>query len=244
MNYKKIFNLVGVGAVCQHFFSLINNNFLNKGAVMNKLAMVAQLALCFVFVFCNNSGGQTRPSEAEVKKIAVKAKASVSTFKDDRDGKTYKKVTIGGQTWMAENLNYEESGSVCYKNSVENCEKYGRLYNWYEAFACPSGWHLPSDEEWTTLVENVHSSKILKSKSGWNKDGNGTDDYEFSALPGGCMVPNGGGFSNVGYSGYWWTARLRDGRSADIRNISYEDERVKPNEDVLSYRFSVRCVQD
>jgi uncharacterized protein (TIGR02145 family) len=136
----------------------------------------------------------------------VKPTPSVSAFKDSRDGKTYKKVTIGTQTWMAENLNYAANNSVCYGNSAENCAEYSRLYNWATAkTACPTGWHLPSDDEWTMLTDNVGGSKTagtkLKSAEGWNKDGNGTDDYGFSALPGGSGS-SGGGFDDAGDYGH------------------------------------------
>jgi len=111
------------------------------------------------------------------------------TFVDSRDGKTYKTVKIGTQTWMAENLNYSASGSKYYKNYAENSDIYGRLYNWSQALeACPVGWHLPSDAEWKVLVKYVgkKAGKKLKSTSGWKggwiKNGNGTDEYGFSAL--------------------------------------------------------------
>ncbi|MCL2102171.1 MAG: fibrobacter succinogenes major paralogous domain-containing protein [Fibromonadales bacterium] len=135
------------------------------------------------------------------------------SLQDSRDGKTYKTVVIGTQTWMAENLNYNASGSVCYDNNANNCDTYGRLYDWNTAMnnasssnaipsgvqgVCPSSWHLPSDDEWEILVKYVDPSAsgdyynvagtALKATSGWDSHdtyGNGTDDFGFAALPGG-----------------------------------------------------------
>ena len=111
-----------------------------------------------------------------------------ATWLDARDGQTYKIVTIGSQTWMAENLNYEMPNSACFKNDPSKCEQYGRLYFWAAAMqACPQGWHLPSLEEWKILMdavggENVAGS-VLKAKTGWRNNGNGSDLYGFSVLP-------------------------------------------------------------
>jgi len=115
------------------------------------------------------------------------------TFADPRDGKTYKTVQIGEQVWLAENLNYEIEGSVCYDNDPANGEKYGRLYDLETAKkACPPGWHLPTMPEWNTLIRTIGgqemAGKYLKAQSGWKDDCNGMDKFGFSALPGGCDI--------------------------------------------------------
>ena len=183
------------------------------------------------------------------KEIYVKpqeGKIEGKTLTDNRDGKKYKTVIIGERTWMAENLNYEANGSVCYDNKPENCDKYGRLYDWNTAKeACPSGWHLPSKEEWTIDgYVGGEAYKKLKSKSGWNKDGNGTDDFGFSALPGGIGSENGY-FNSVGNDGGWWSAD--DSPSAYYRILKNNYDRgiaawgiSLGNSDLLS----VRCLQD
>jgi len=174
---------------------------------------------------------------------------SGGTFVDSRDGKTYKKVKIGNQVWMAENLNYASSGSKCYGNNSANCNKYGRLYDWNTAKgACPAGWHLPSDNEWGTLVDYVggkdFAGRKLKSTSGWDDNGNGTDNLGFSALPGGYGGP-GGGFLGVGYDVWLWSATEYDASKAWSRQMNYGMESVyRGNNNVKTYLYPVRCVQD
>ena len=177
--------------------------------------------------------------------------ASGNTLTDSRDGKKYKIVKIGSQTWMAENLNYEASGSKCYDNNSGNCAKYGRLYDWNTARSvCPSGWHLPSKSEWDMLSNAVGgedvAGKKLKAKSGWNSldgtNGNGTNDYGFSALPGGggSGIPNGS-FGNVGLLGHWWSISEYGSSSAYRKGMGWGDG-SGGGENSKSQLFSVRCM--
>jgi uncharacterized protein (TIGR02145 family) len=188
---------------------------------------------------------------------AFAAETAFGTFTDARDGQKYKTVKIGKQTWMAQNLNYNapngslSCGSRCNDNSLSYCEKYGRLYDWKTAATvCPNGWKLPSNEDWdkleTTAGGQKTAGKKLKSKSGWNnrddgKSGNGTDDYSFSALPGGCRFPKG--YLDVGNVGGWWAATDDDDNANTWIIYNFEDGMFSFNI-YKSNRLSVRCVED
>jgi len=195
------------------------------------------------------------PSSSSVAPPPPSSSGTSGTFTDTRDSKTYKWVKIGLQTWMAQNLNYNASGSKCYNNSEANCTKYGRLYNWTTAkSACPSGWHLSNDVEWMALelclgALNCSSKNAteLKAKNGWDDFGNGTDDYGFSALPGG-FIGMDGSFNGVGFSGNWWTSdqygNNSDSNSAYGRTIFGDDEKIYMTSDNKGMLQSVRCVKD
>jgi uncharacterized protein (TIGR02145 family) len=171
---------------------------------------------------------------------------------DARDGKKYKIVTIGTQTWMAENLNYNANGSKCYDNKTANCQKYGRLYNWETArLVCPKGWHLPGEEEWDALIQYVNPScsligtcynggKLLKATSGWNRNGNGTDAYGFTALPGGFGSSDGSISIQAGDYGYWWV----DSEDKNIRMIGGDPDYTTWKNGKSLLLYSVRCVRD
>lgn len=167
---------------------------------------------------------------------------------DQRNGtQSYKTVKIGNQTWMAQNLNYNVNngtGSWCYGNIANNCSTYGRLYNYATAMTvCPTGWHLPSDEEWSTLETFVGGISVaggkLKNTSGFNGQ-NGTNDFGFTGKPGGRYFNNQ--FLDIGYGGFWWTSTPYPDIYAYYRLMSYlypEDYRAY---DGQSTGFSVRCV--
>jgi len=187
----------------------------------------------------DNPPGAKTPEAAAVK---------LGSFTDPRDGKTYKTVKIGSQTWMAENLNYHAEGSKCYDNKPENGEKYGRLYDWSTAMkSCPSGWHLPAKNEWEVLDKAVGGNETagakLKAKNGWHGDGNGTDKYGFSALPGGYGY-SGGNFSDAGEGGLWWSATEDNSVGAYYLGMYYRGEDAYWDVNYKSNLFSVRCVRD
>jgi uncharacterized protein (TIGR02145 family) len=138
--------------------------------------------------------------EQRQKEVEERFARDTGRFTDPRDGRTYRTMIIGGETWMAQNLNYRtQGGSWCYDDKNSNCDIYGRLYDWNAAMtACPPGWHLSTREEWKRLVgtvdgggkfgPNERAGKILKAKSGWKglryTGRDGTDEYGFSALSG------------------------------------------------------------
>jgi len=207
--------------------------------------------------------------------VAAQGAAGTGTFTDGRDERRYRTVRIGNHTWMAENLNYNIGKSSCYNNSESKCDRYGRLYDWKAAMeACPAGWHLSTRDEWNDLVDATGGKKVagekLKTRSDWRK-GNGTDEYGFSALPGGYHSPGDQrpiseantycrevvGFCGGGVDGYWWTATAKkndDPPSAYTRTMtSYSgtkrvDEKTAYIVDYMTggdgIRYSVRCVQN
>ena len=155
------------------------------------------------------------------------------SFTDPRDGQVYKIVKIGNQIWMAENLNYNADDSVqrfshdIYRTQIDGlC---GKLYSWETAkAACPEGWHLPSDEEWQTLIDfaggkdvagkGLKSTKVgsaLRHKLiiGWR----GTDAFGFSALPAGvgyCQER-----ISVDANAEWWNATKYSNYSSEFKSI-------------------------
>jgi len=206
----------------------------------------------------SSSSGMLSSSSMAVLSSSSAIAGTSETFSDGRDGKIYRLVKIGTQTWMAENLNYNAKGSKCYDNSEANCKTYGRLYDWKTATTvCPSGWHLPSDAEWYVLVKFANPScpvntycanagTKLRATSGWDTGRGyiaGTDNYGFSALPGG-YGSSGGSFYNVGGFGYWWSASEYSSNYAYSRYMYYYIDDVYYSYDVKSSLRSVRCLQD
>ena len=191
--------------------------------------------------------------------------ASANTLKDLRDGQTYRTVKIGGQVWMAENLNYEVENSVCYKNSADSCAKYGRLYTWGAAMdsiktgcgyggscsstlpvqgACPSGWHLPSNAEWGVLITEAGGPIVagvhLKARTDWYRTGRGTDAFGFTALPAGFWNDDYGFIGNVTD---FWSSAERDSIYVYAMGMNFDSKGASIGLSDKSYSMlSVRCL--
>ncbi|SIO45430.1 FISUMP domain-containing protein [Fibrobacter sp. UWB11] len=206
-------------------------------------------------------------SSSSMAKSSSSLKVEKGSVTDSRDGRLYKTVTIGKQTWMAENLNYATVGSFCYQNEYRNCAKYGRLYTWASAVdsvnilratgkecgydrrcsltkpvqgACPAGWHLPTKAEWDTLERVAGPVSWLKSKDGWI-NGNGKDVYGFSALPAGDKDIDGTYL--MGYIAAFWSSSEEDVTRAWYERM--QNDFSSPYEFEEKNRgFSVRCVKD
>jgi uncharacterized protein (TIGR02145 family) len=195
----------------------------------------------------------------------------------DIDGNVYNTITIGAQEWMAENLKTTKyrngdaipyvtnnvtwaaltTGAYCnYDNDAYNGEIYGRLYNWYAVSdsrnIAPTGWHIPTDDEWTILTTylggETGSGGELKETgtTHWLSPNIGaTNETGFTALPGGFRHTNGE-FSNIGKNGYWWSSTECSTSSAFGRDMNYNNSNVYRGS-IYNYKYdgySVRCVKD
>ena len=175
---------------------------------------------------------------------------TTGTFTDSRDGKVYKTVTIGEQVWMAENLAYKPtSGNYwAYDNKADNIAVYGYLYDWETAKkVCPTGWHLPSDAEWTQLTDYLGGASDaggkLKAVSHWNSPNTGaTNETGFTALSGGSRSYST--FSDIGTKGYWWSV-TEGSLFGPWSRLLYHDSGGVGRLDIgKELGFSVRCLRD
>jgi uncharacterized protein (TIGR02145 family) len=194
----------------------------------------------------------------------------------DIDGNVYNTITLGKQTWTAENLKvtrYNDGtpiprvengtswdtlsvGAYCwYGNDVKHKDSYGALYNWNvlnnSHSVCPAGWHIPTDDEWTILINflggQADAGKKLKAQTSWAfagaAQGNGTNESGFKALAGGCRYADGS-FASIEYFGCWWSSTSDISNNAWGRYLSYYDTNVYRQSSEKKNGFSIRCIKD
>ncbi len=197
----------------------------------------------------------------------------------DVEGNSYKTVYIGTQQWMAENLKtskYSDGTTIpnitdntqwqnnttgawsYYNNDAANNAKYGKLYNWYAVSktsngnknVCPTGWHVPTDAEWTVLTDYLGGETVAGGKmkevgtTSWNSPNtDATNTSLFTGLPGGNRI-NNGNYYYIGGNGYWWSSTEYDTFDAWYRDLNYGLGNAYRNLDGKRIGFSVRCLRD
>lgn len=192
---------------------------------------------------------------------------------DARDSNYYKTARIGNQCWMAENLNLgsridgingqSDNGIIekyCYNDSLDNCLIYGGMYQWSEMMQytntegtrgiCPDGWHLPSNAEWTTLINylggTTEAGGKLKSVGTlfWSSPNSGATNLSgFTALPGGRRNTNGTFNYKGDYASFWTSTQYSDTQSWYVQ-VGYNSITVTNSFRTMTYGHSVRCIKD
>ena len=212
----------------------------------------------------------------------------------DIDGNTYNTVSIGSQCWMGGNLkttkycdntaipnvtdntawsNLTTGAYSDYNNTASNSNTYGRLYNWYAATddhkICPTGWHMPTHDEWTTLeraictsgtcttdfpYDNTTSGTYGTDEGGklketgythWLSPNTGaTNSSGFTALPGGDRDTDGYFYYGGSGCAFWWSAKESDALSAWGRQLNFNNPWVTRYSESKVHGSSVRCVKD
>jgi uncharacterized protein (TIGR02145 family) len=227
-----------------------------------KTVSVIMMAMLFIFSFGCKPNPPADPTPV------------LGEMTDARDSQTYQTVTLGEQTWLAQNLNYEADGSYCYDEDPANCEVYGRLYNLeLSKTVCPAGWHLGTDEEWATLIKFLDpkadskpgTSVVEESKwaggmlkaTGNIRDGNGLWNYPnkgatnsslFSAIPAGVCYSDGS-CDVMGRHAIYWTSSEQNGGKAIFRVLDYGLVSIYRAEEgqwdmERGTSLTVRCIKD
>jgi len=184
-------------------------------------------------------------------------KETEGSMTDSRDGQTYRTIAIGNQVWIGENLNYKTDSSRTRTGEENNPHKYGQLYSYNDAEkVCPSGWHLPTVEEWQPLInlvdDNAASARLtLKSSEGWSNEYIREDDYGFTAYPSGYINDfggleiNGKTFLEYDDNALMWakTPEQNKNKSAIMISDNFFDAEAIENEPTYNF-YSVRCIRD
>ena len=258
--------------------STIRNDSLSSSAIESSSSSAIEIASSSSTIRNDNSSSSSETTQSSSSSENISAgsvyDATAKTLKDLRDGKTYKTVTIGDQTWMAENLNYETGNSYCYGDDASYCSKYGRLYTWSAAMdsvgtwttngkgcgynktcsptypvrgVCPEGWHLPDTTEWNALFTAV-GGQLTAGKVLKSTSGwysSGNGTDAYSF----SALPAGnrnrhGYFYNDGYNADFWSATEDDSSGAYYMYLGYDSEGAYLHDGYKIYGFSVRCLKD
>jgi len=160
------------------------------------------------------------------------------------EGRYYNTIKINDLVWFAENMAADKGDNWCYSGKDDNCEKYGRLYNWKTAMeVCPEGWRLPSSDDFYMLYNYVGGANVLRTADDWLDD-DGDNRFGFSALPAGGY--DGDGYYDLHSSAYFWSSRESETQKdvAYSLYLNYYGNSGVGHEDRKTNGLSVRCVKD
>ncbi|MBK8484994.1 MAG: fibrobacter succinogenes major paralogous domain-containing protein [Saprospiraceae bacterium] len=249
------------------------NDGIGIGSYGSNISGLNSLTTYYLRAYATNANGTGYGNEITFTTPYTKFYGSMT----DQNGNVYKTITIGTQTWMAENLrvtryrNFDQmfnvndniswsaviNGAYCnYDNTydTEKIETYGRLYNWFAVEdsrnIAPSGWHVPTDAEWTTLInllggEGVAGGKMKEMGTNhWNSPNSGaTNESAFSAMPSGERLYNDGLFYGFSTNGNYWTS-TKDGIFVIYRNLSFTNAFCSRRATRPQSGFAVRLIKD
>jgi uncharacterized protein (TIGR02145 family) len=230
--------------------------------------------------FAISIGGKTCAMNVTVNDVTQNPTSGYGSNISDIDGNTYKTVYIGNQQWMAENLKvtkYNDGATILnitdnsqwtnlttgawayYDNDAANNAKYGKLYNWYAVSpttngnknVCPTGWHIPTDAEWTILTDYLGGESLAGGKlkkvgtANWiSPNTDATNTSLFTGLPGGLRL-DGGDFDGIGNFGLWWSSSMEENtKYAWNRSLSNSNGDANRDNDSKESGLSVRCLRD
>ncbi|HNY29254.1 MAG TPA: FISUMP domain-containing protein [Fibrobacteria bacterium] len=234
--------------------------------ISNGILVLATVSALAVFAACDGSSSTGTDPQVE-----TPTKPNDSTGTVESGGKSYRTRTIGGKTWMTENLQYAgASGNLgsCPGNSQDSCAKYGRLYTWVAVMGladsclveecadqvkprhqgiCPALWHVPADSEWAALARLAGGRDTagwkLKAKPNGALSWNGADSLGFAALPAGYGLSNGKTY-HVGETTYFWSSTETGKTFAAHSGFSTESSIMSYGGMNKESEFSLRCVRD
>ena len=179
----------------------------------------------------------------------------IGQITDSRDGEVYDWIQIGNQKWLTSNSRFNSTNSLAPENDESNVTNNGRYYNSNEAFvfACPTGWHLPSKEEFDELIDYMEGefdineyAKLLKSQTNWTNNYNGNNFSGFNAMPSGFWSAQSG-YEPLGTKSILWTSSIKANLNRYIFGTTENLDEfwiTDINSDVFEERHCVRCLKN